>query len=38
MIDGDDREATTGMNEWQEKLKYSEETCPSIALSNRDHI
>jgi hypothetical protein len=29
MIDGDDYGEIDGMNEWQEKLKYSEETCPT---------
>jgi hypothetical protein len=32
MIYGDGCGATGGMNEWQGKLKYSEETCPSAAL------
>jgi hypothetical protein len=33
MIDGDDCGAISGMNEWQGKPKYWEETCPSAALS-----
>jgi hypothetical protein len=37
MIDGDDCGAISGMNEWQGKPKYSEETCPSAALSTTDH-
>jgi hypothetical protein len=32
MIDGDDCGAISGMNEWQGKPKYSEETWPSAAL------
>jgi hypothetical protein len=39
MIDDDDYGAISGMNEWQGKLKYPEETCPSAALSTTDlHI
>jgi hypothetical protein len=30
---GDDCGAISGMNEWQGKPKYSEETCPNAALS-----
>jgi hypothetical protein len=33
MMDGDGCEAINGMNEWQGKSKYSELTCPSVALS-----
>jgi hypothetical protein len=33
MIDGDDCGGITGMDDWQEKRKYSEETCPSAVLS-----
>jgi hypothetical protein len=36
MIDGDDCGAVGGMNEWQEKPKYSQKTCHSIALSTTD--
>jgi hypothetical protein len=36
MIDDDDCGAISGMNEWQGKPKYSEETCPSAALSTTD--
>jgi hypothetical protein len=36
VIDGDDCETVSGRNEWQEKLKYSEETCPSAALATAD--
>jgi hypothetical protein len=36
MIDGDDCGAISGLNEWQERLKYSEKTCPSAALSTTD--
>jgi hypothetical protein len=36
MIDGDDCGTISGMNEWQRKPKYSEETCPSAALSTAD--
>jgi hypothetical protein len=36
MIDGDDCRAVSGMDEWQGKLKYWEETCPSVALSTKD--
>jgi hypothetical protein len=32
MIDGDHCGAINGMNEWQGKPKYSEETCPSAKL------
>jgi hypothetical protein len=35
MIDGDDCGAITGMNEWQSKPKYSEETCSNAALSTQ---
>jgi hypothetical protein len=35
-IDGDDCEAISGMNEWQGKPTYSEETCPIAALSITD--
>jgi hypothetical protein len=33
---GDDCRATSGMNEWQGKPKYSEKTCPSITVSTTD--
>jgi hypothetical protein len=33
MIDGDDCGAIGGMNEWQGKPKYWEETCPSAAVT-----
>jgi hypothetical protein len=36
MIDGDDCGVISGMNEWQGKPKYWEETCPSAALSTTD--
>jgi hypothetical protein len=36
MIDGDDCVAISGMNEWQGKRMYSEEICPSTALSATD--
>jgi hypothetical protein len=36
MIDGDDCGAVGGLDEWQGKPKYSEETCPSAALSAAD--
>jgi hypothetical protein len=36
MIDGDDCGAVSGMNEWQAKSKYSEETFPSAALTTTD--
>jgi hypothetical protein len=36
MINDDDCGAISGMNEWQGKPKYSEETCPSGALSITD--
>jgi hypothetical protein len=36
MINGDDCGAVSGMNEWQGKLKYSEETYSSAALSTTD--
>jgi hypothetical protein len=36
MIDGDDCGAVGGMNEWQGKLEYWEETCPSAAPSTTD--
>jgi hypothetical protein len=35
MIDIDDYGTVDGMNEWQGKPKYSEETCPSAALSTK---
>jgi hypothetical protein len=35
-IEGDDCGVTGGMNEWQGKPKYSEETCPSAAVSTTD--
>jgi hypothetical protein len=38
MIDGDDCGAISGMNDWQGKPKYSEETCPSAALSTTDPL
>jgi hypothetical protein len=38
MKDGDDCGVITGMNEWQGKLKYSEEICPRATLSNKDPI
>jgi hypothetical protein len=34
--DNDDCGAISGMNEWQGKPKYSEETCPSAAMSTTD--
>jgi hypothetical protein len=36
MIDGNDCGADSGMNDWQEKLKCLEETCPSAALPTTD--
>jgi hypothetical protein len=33
MIDGDDCGAISGMDEWQRKMKNSEKTCFSVALS-----
>jgi hypothetical protein len=33
VIDGDDCGAVGGMDEWQGKPKYWEETCPSAAVS-----
>jgi hypothetical protein len=36
MVDGDDCGAVSGMNEWQGKQMYWEETCPSAALSTTD--
>jgi hypothetical protein len=36
VIDGDNYEAISGMNEWQRKPKYSEEICPSAAVSTTD--
>jgi hypothetical protein len=36
MIDGNVGETITGMNEWQEKQKSSEETFPSAALSTTE--
>jgi hypothetical protein len=35
MVD-DDCGAISGMNDWQGKLKYWEETCPSAAVSTTD--
>jgi hypothetical protein len=37
LIDCVDCQIVSGMNEWQQKLKYSEETCPSAALSITGH-
>jgi hypothetical protein len=34
--DGDGCGAISGMNEWQEKSKYSMRTCPSAALCTTD--
>jgi hypothetical protein len=36
--DDDGCGAMDGMNDWQGKLKYSEETCPNAALSTMDPI
>jgi hypothetical protein len=36
MIDSDDCGAISGLNEWQGKLKYSEETCLNVTLSTTD--
>jgi hypothetical protein len=36
MIHGDDCGAVSGMDEWQGKPKYSEETCPSAAPSTTE--
>jgi hypothetical protein len=36
IIDDDDYGAIIGLNEWQWKLKFSEETCPSAVLSTTD--
>jgi hypothetical protein len=36
LIDGDDCGAVSVMNEWQGKPEYSEETCPSDALTTTD--
>jgi hypothetical protein len=36
MTDGDDCGVISGMNEWQEKPKYSEETSLGAALSTID--
>jgi hypothetical protein len=36
MIDGDDCGAVGGMNEWQGKLKYWENTCSIAALGTTD--
>jgi hypothetical protein len=33
MTDGNDSGEVSGINEWQEKPKYSEETCLSAALT-----
>jgi hypothetical protein len=38
MIDGDDCGTLNGMNEWQEELKYSEDSCPNAAVSTTDSI
>jgi hypothetical protein len=38
MIDGDHVEAISGMNDLQGKLKYSEKTCTSAALSTTNPI
>jgi hypothetical protein len=38
MIGGDECGAINGMNEWQGKQKYSEETCPTATLSTKDHM
>jgi hypothetical protein len=35
-IHGDDCGAVSGMDEWQGKRKYWEETCPSAALAIAD--
>jgi hypothetical protein len=35
-IDGADCEAISGMNEWQVKSKYFDETCPSAVLATTD--
>jgi hypothetical protein len=37
MIDGDDFGAITGINEWQGKPKYSEETCHSAHMLTADN-
>jgi hypothetical protein len=36
MTDGDYCEEISGMNEWQGKLNYSEETCHRLALPTID--
>jgi hypothetical protein len=36
MIHAEKCGAISGMNEWQGKMKYSEETCPIAALSTTD--
>jgi hypothetical protein len=36
IIDSDDCGAISGLNEWQGKPKYSDETCSSAALSTTD--
>jgi hypothetical protein len=36
MTDDDECGAFGGMNDWQGKPKYSEETCPSATLSITD--
>jgi hypothetical protein len=36
MTDGDDCGAVSVMHQWQGKPKYSEETCPSAAMSTVD--
>jgi hypothetical protein len=33
-IDNDDGGVICRLNDWQQRLKYSEETCPSAALSS----
>jgi hypothetical protein len=34
--DDDDFGANGGVNDWQGKPKYSEKTCPTVALANID--
>jgi hypothetical protein len=36
MIDAEDLEANDGVNEWEEKPKYSEKTCFSADLTTTD--
>jgi hypothetical protein len=36
LINGDNCGAVSGMNDWWKKPKYSEEFCPSAALSITD--